>query len=494
MNRLLLVVLLSLAGAVARGETNTVLSLTLRDCIERALTHNLDIRIERINPGIAQWGVVREQGAFDPTLTGRANYEDATTPLGPERAASLGLNALDEQQLQASAGLTGKLPFGLQYDLTAFDSRASGTLATNFVYTGAAAITLTQPLLKNFGFGSNTAQIRAARQNRAMADEQFAAQVMDTITAVHRAYYELVFALEDHKAKLEDLNRAKALLDQNRKRVQVGVLSPLDVTQAEAGVAEREEAVIVAERVIHDNESALRQLIAPDALELRGTSLVPVDYPVVEMIETDAARSIATALEQRPDFRQAKHELERRNILVAYNRNQLWPQIDLQGSYGLNGRSGTGFGDFVDDTASGDSPVWSLGVIVTLPLGNREARANFRAAKLEAEQALLSLKRLEQQIVIEVDNAVRLVESNLKRVEATRVASRLAEESLKAEEERLRAGTSTSFLVLQAQAQLASARSAEIRARADYSQSLAALARAEGSTPRQRNITLDERL
>ena len=175
------------------------------------------------------------------------------------------------------------------------------------------------------------------------------------------------------------------------------------------------------------------------------------------------------------DLRQLTY-LERRKILVSFNRNQLWPRIDLQASYGLNGTAGN-FGDLVDNATSGDSREWAIGVVVSIPLGNRVARANYHTSRLDSDQAVLNLKVLEQNIVVQVRNAVRLVQSNLKRVDASRVASRLADESLKAEQEKLKAGTSTSFLVLQAQAQLSAAQSAEVRARADYSKSLVDLAR-----------------
>jgi outer membrane protein TolC len=486
------IVALTLSALVASaGEAPDVQSLTLRECIERALAGNLDIRIERVNPAIQSWSVVLAQGVFDPSLVGELSYQDASEPLAPERAAALGLATLEQQQLQTRAALTGTLPIGTRYELSAFDTtRSSGTLAPSFVYTGTTSLTLTQPLLKNLGRSPNTAAIRLARKDRQIALEQVARQVIDTVSDVSRAYFELVFAIEDHKAKLEDLNRAKALLADNRTRVQIGVMSPLDVTQGEAGAAEREEAVIVAERAITDRENALKRLIAADVMTLRGVSLRPAEPLSDQPVETDAARSIRTALESRPDVVQSRHNLERRGILLAFNRNQLWPEIDLQTSYGLNAQ-GSSVGNFADHVADRDNPVWSIGVIATIPLGNRRAKAAYEIARLEEEQAVLTIKRLEQDVVIQVDNAVGQVQTNSQRVAATRVASRLAEESLKAEEAKLRAGASTSFLVLQAQSQLVAARSAEIRARADYSESLVELARAEGTTLQQHRIVLD---
>ena len=487
MNKILCILgpALLLAELTVHGETHQLKSLPLRECVERALANNIEIRAERINPGIQTWGIIGAQGSYDPVLTGALKYQDATVPQDP------GLPSLTQQTLQPTLGLAGKLPTGAAYDLTANDTRSSGNVITNFnfLYTGQAGVSVTQPLLKNFGLGVNSATIRIARKSKAIAVQNFIQLVMTKITAVSSAYYELIFAIENHKAKVEDLNQAKQLLAEDQRRVQVGVLTPLDVTQAEAGVAEREQAVILAARSIKDNENTLKRLICREVTEFRGLTLVPTDYPLVQMIQTDVAESTRTALTQRPDYLSAKESLARQNILVQFNRNQLWPEIDLQGSYGLNGR-GRSFSGYNDNLTTGDSPVWGIGLAVSIPLGNRQARSNYHIARLDSDQLLLNLKALEQDIIVQVDNAVGHVEANLESVKAAHEATRLAQESLEAEKKKLLAGTSTTFLVLQAQAQLATARTAEIRARADYSESIVALGQAEGTTLSKNNILL----
>jgi outer membrane protein TolC len=465
-------------------------SLTLQECIELALRANLDLQIERMAPEIGEWNIVSAQGAFDPALTGSLSYENMSEPLSPERAASLPYDTLENQQLRSVLSLTGALQTGTRYDVSAFDTLTSGTLAPSGIHTGTSSLTLTQPLLKNFG-RSNTVGLRVARKDRQIAIEQTAGRVMDIVSDVSRAYYELVFAIEDHAAKLEDLQRAKALLADNRTRVEVGVMSPLDVTQAEAGAAEREEAVIVAERAIIERENALKRLVASDVMALAGVSLRPAESLPDEAVTTDAARSTRIALAGRPDIKEARHEIERRGLLRAFTRNQSLPEVNLETSYGLNAR-GDNAREFATNLSARDHPAWSVGLTATMPLGNRQADAAYRIARLEEERAGLTLRRLEQDIIVQVDNAVGQVRTNGKRVEATRVARRLAEESLSAEESKLRAGVSTSFLVLQAQSQLASARSAEIRARADYGTSLVELARVEGTTLERHHIVLDE--
>ena len=487
MNKLLCILApaMLLAEFTVHGETNQMKSLPLRECVERALANNIEIRAERINPGIQTWGIIGAQGVYDPVLSGSFNYQDATIPQDP------GVPSLTQQALQPTLGLAGKLPTGATYDFSGSDSRSSGNTITNstFLYTGQAGVSVTQPLWKNFGLGINSATIRIARKSKAIAIQNFIYLVMTKVSAVSTAYYELVYAIENHKATVEDLDEAKQLLAEDRERVKVGVLTPLDVTTAEAGVAERLQAVILAARVIKDNENTLKRLICREVSEFRGMTLIPVDYPLVQMIQTDVAESTRTALTQRPDYLAAKETLARQNIQVQFNRNQLWPEIDLQGSYGLNGR-GYSYSGYNDNLATGNNPVWGVGVAVSIPLGNRQARSNLHVAQLDADQLLLNLKALEQDIIVQVDNAVGHVETGLQSYEAAHEATRLAQESLDAEKKKLLAGTSTTFLVLQAQAQLADARSAEIRARADYSEALVALDQAEGTILSKNNILL----
>jgi len=482
---------LCLAASTARGAiTNQTKSLTLRECVERALENNLEIKAQRINPSIGTWGVVGAQGVYDPVLSGSVNYQDSDTPLPPGEIP--GVSSIEEKQWNYNVGLAGKLPTGASYDLFGSSTRTYGNLTSNFVYTGSAGISGTQPLLKNFGFGVNAATIRIARESKTIAIQNFVQFVMTTINSVSTAYYELVFAIENHKAAVENRELARQLLDENRKREQVGTMSPLDVIQAEAGVAESEQNVIITAQAIKDNENTLKRLICQQVTEFRGVSLVPVDYPLMQMVALDVDESTHTALQMRADYLSALHALEQQNITVQLDHNQIWPQIDLQGSYAANGGGDT-FSTFANKTVGGNTPTWVIGVVASFPLGNRQARSSYHIARLDAEQLLLSLKSLEQNIVVQVDTAVGHVEANLKSVEAARAATRLAEESLDAEKKKLLAGTSTTFLVLQAQTALATARSAQIRAEADYSESLVALDLAEGTILEKNNIVLDEK-
>ncbi len=490
-------VALLLTVSIARGDgTNQAKSLTLQECIERALENNLEIKFQRVTPTIQTWGVMGAQGVYDPVLSGGINNQSTTTWLSSSDAQGLGLTNITQRTKSwlANADLSGKLPTGATYDFSALGDHSYGNSFSNAfnTFSGDTGVTLTQPLLKNFGFGVNAATIRIARENRTIAIQNFVQFVMNTVSNVATAYYELVYAIENHRASVENRELARELLDQNRIQERVGTMSPLDVIQAEAGVAESEQSVITTARAIKDNENTLKRLICQQVSEFGGMSLVPVDYPPVEMIALDVAESTRRALETRADYQSAMHALDSQNITVQFNRNQLWPEVNLTGTYNLNGL-GHDFNSFGDNLTSTRSPFWNVGVIISVPLGNRQARANYHMAKLDADQLLLSLKSLEQDIVVAVDDAVGHVETNLKSVEAARAATRLAQESLDAEKKKLQAGTSTTFLVLQAQTQLATARVAQIRAEADYHESLVALDLAEGTILAKNNIVLDEK-
>jgi outer membrane protein TolC len=478
----------------ATDQTNAVKKLSLEECVARALTNNFDVKIQRLNPSIQNWGVVIAQGEYDPTLSGSASYENSLIPEPGN------IPTIREETSPSLLSLGGRLASGATYDLSSSSTRFTAAptvspafpiISTNFTYTGTTSLQVSQPLLKNFGFDVNTAVIRIARKSRDIAVQNFLLQMITSISAVDNAYYELVFAIEDYKAKREDLGLAQSLLDQTRIQLRIGTASPLDVVTSEAGVAERLQAVILAARTIKDNENALKLVISQNVQEFRGESLVPVDYPDVRPVETDVDHSISTALQLRPDYVAALQTVERQNIQVKFNHNQLWPEIDLSGSYGWNGGANN-FGDLVSSEATRNYSVWSAGVSVTFPLGNRAARGTYNQSRLQADQLLLQLKQLEQQTIVNVDNAVGHVRTNYESVQAARAATRLAYESYEAEKTKLQAGTSTPVLVLQQESALADARSAQIRAEASYSESLVALAQAEGTTLQRHHIQLNE--
>jgi outer membrane protein TolC len=199
-------------------------------------------------------------------------------------------------------------------------------------------------------------------------------------------------------------------------------------------------------------------------------------------VVADTQQSWSKGLTQRADLMALKYSLESAGITVKLTKNQLWPQLDLIGSYGHNEVSPNGYGHVLDQLPRGRNPEYTYGVRLSIPLGNRAARMRHKTAKAEQAQSLMEYKRLEQQIMVQIDDAVKLIRSSFERVEATRAARAFAQEALAAEQKKLENGKSTSFFVLQFQRDLTVRRSEEIRALADYNNALAQLAWREGTT------------
>ncbi|MCH8157099.1 MAG: TolC family protein [Nitrospinae bacterium] len=237
------------------------------------------------------------------------------------------------------------------------------------------------------------------------------------------------------------------------------------------------------------------------------STLVQADQPQIIREEIDLNEAIKTALSQRPDYMGKKKGLENQNIKVRYRENQIYPSVDLVGSLGLNGLSGeavnvtsgtvTGkskfggdYGQALSDTFSTKFFNWGVGMQLSYPLGNRSARSQLTASRLEVAQLLLDIKNLEKEIIVEVREAVRQIKTDSKRVDATRVARRLAEEKLKAEEKKFEVGLSTSFNVLEFQEDLAEEQSKEIKAVIDYNKSKIRLRQVTAATLDSHGIKL----
>jgi outer membrane protein TolC len=206
-------------------------------------------------------------------------------------------------------------------------------------------------------------------------------------------------------------------------------MSPLNITTARAEAAAREEFVLLAERQVKDNENFLKQLVTND-VERILLMRVEIAPPVAPRFEADVKGGIRVGLELRPDYRSALLEIERRKINLVYAKNQALPRLDLEASVGLLGVDGSYRGS-VDRTLRRDQTDWSAGVVFSVPMPNREARAGAESARLESTRALVELKRLEQQVVVEVDNASGQVTTARERITSTGEARKLALAALK---------------------------------------------------------------
>ena len=353
------------------------------------------------------------------------------------------------------------------------------------------ALTVTQPLLKNFGTDLNKTFISIAQNNATVEQHVFLDRVLTVITSVEQTFWEMVFANENIKVAQAALKAAEELLASNRAKAKAGVMSIVDVLQAEAAVASRVEQILVAEKSIRDQEDQLRRLLNPAEEELRqDLRLIPTDPPTTSLEAISLQEAIDIAMERRPEILQAGKNVETSDINTKFAKNQMLPTLSFQGTMGLSGL-GADYGDATRRNFGGDFYNYGAGLVLSYPLGNRSAYSTYNKRQLEARNAQASLQSVRQQVIVGVREAVRRVHTDFKRIETTRSARIMAEKQLQAEQERLKVGLSTTRFVLDFQRDLATAQGNELRAVLDYNKSLSNLARNKATTLERYSLRLE---
>lgn len=476
-------------------------TVSLADAAVRALQSNLDISISRHTKDSRLADIIVEQAKFDPTFSVNGQYSRTANPLnrpvfGGTGGALNSITAFDQRNHSVTVDATQNLITGGNVDLNYSPARTNVNqdVARGFLFnpawTGGLALTLTQPLLRNAGIDVTKTFIKVAQNNADVEQHVFRDRVLTVIATVEQTYWELVFANENLKVAQAALKAAEELLATNRAKAKAGVMSIVDVLQAEAAVASRIEQVLVAEKSIRDQEDQLRRLLNPGEEDLRqDVRLTPTDAPVTVLEPLSLQEAIDTAIDQRPEIVQAKKNVESGEINKQFARNQLLPTLSFQGTMGLAGL-GKDYGDSVNRNFSGDFYNYGAGLVLSYPLGNRSAVSTYNKRQLEAKNAEVALASVRQQIIVGVREAVRRVQTDFKRIETTRSARIMAEKQLQAEQERLKVGLSTTRFVLDFQRDLATTQGNELRATVDYNKSLSNLARHKATTLDRYNLQL----
>lgn len=483
--------------------------LSLQKAIEITLQNNLDIAVERINPKINEENIIKENAFFDPTFFADLSIDKKVTP---SASAFSSPDVSSTENRNASFGLKQTLKGGGSYELSFASIRNSTNSefsGLNPQYSSFLDFDLRQPLLKDFGIDLNTRKIQIAGNNQNISQNEFKNLVMQTLSDMQNDYWDLVFKIDDLKVKKQSLELAKDLERRVKIQVEVGVLAPLEILQAQSEVAAREEAVIISDNEIKDLEDQLKtKLNFPAEANEWDLTLIPTSSPSFKDETFQVKGYLKTAIEKRPDMEQLKLDLANNQIDVAYKKNQLYPTIDLVASLGLNGISGDGtpvtfsgttsisrfdggYDKSMSRAISGDYYSYNIGLQFEYPIGNRSAKSNLIASKLAVEKNLIEIKNLEHQITLGVKEAVRAIQTDIKRVKVTRISKKLAEEKMKAEEKKFEVGLSTSFKVLEFQKDLAEEQSKEIQAIIDYNKSIINLYRVTGTTIEKNNLEIN---
>jgi HAE1 family hydrophobic/amphiphilic exporter-1 len=459
-------------------------AMSLTDCIQQALQHNLDVQIERYNPQISLYNLNAAYGGYDPTLniSGQHNYDKSGEDGFPPSVS-------DQNSFKSDIG--GATPWGMTYDFSGNISESYGySFPTNFDGSGGQiGVNVTQPLLKNFWIDNTRLTIRVAKNRLQYSEQGLRNQIITSVTAVANAYYELIYALDNVTVQQEALDLAQTQLDQDKQRVQIGTLAQLSVQSDESQVASSKANLIAAQSTLETDQNTLKNLITDNYAKWHDTDIQPTATLTAPLQLFDLQDSWSKGMTERPDLLQARLNLEQEGIQLKFYRNQLFPELDLLGTYGYNGASREFSGAF-DQYGEADRPFYTYGAQLSVPLSNIGPRNQYKSTKATLQQVVLQLKQLEQNIMVEIDNAVKVAQSDYQSVDATREARVYAEAALDAEQKTYAVGKATTFEVLQYQSALTTARGQEIRALANYEEALANLAAQEGSTLERNGIDI----
>jgi outer membrane protein TolC len=459
-----------------------------------ALEQNLGLQAERLGPEIQRSNVAQARAAFVPEFFSTLRTSSDETPSSSFLAGAA--QTITDERFTSDLGVQQNVPWGggnYQVSWSGLRSETTGFTSFNPQLRANLNAQVVQPLLRNFKIDALRQQVQLNVKQREIADVQLRQAVAQTTRTVRNAYWDLVAAIANHQVQLQSLELARESLRNNRTRVEVGTMAPIDIVEAEAEVARNEEAVIVSEANIRSFEDQLRALVGdPSTPDFWTQRLEPTEQPVMAPAKPiDVEAAVRNALQNRTDLMQTRKQLESADINVRYFSNQRLPDINLEATYGLVGLGGTQFefgqGGFpppiigqtgrsfravLGDVFGFDFPSWTVGVTFGYPLGRSAAEAGLARARLQTTQGRTALQNQELQVTTAVREAGRQVNTNLKRVQATQVARQLAEQRLAAEQKKFNVGMSTTFIVFQAQRELTNARNNELRAIIDYNRSI----------------------
>lgn len=519
--------------------------LAVREAIAMALENNKDIEVTRQNVKIAEFDLKAARGAYEPRFAGQTYYEKTKNPVFSFFAGGPNFS-LDQSNLVGNAGITGLIkPTGGSFSVQANNTRNTTNnifTSVNPTYTSNLTFGFTQPLLRGRAFDQNRRTIEVAKKNLSLTDEQFRQRTIEIITNVQRAYWDLTFALRNLQVQRDGVRDAKQQLEHNKRLVEEGQLAPIDIVAAETQVANFEQAVYDALNNVTVAENALKNYISPDRNnKIWAESVLPTDPVDADVPVTTLNDALTAALQNRPELEVNQTQKEINAIDQKFYKEQTKPQIDLVANYTLAGAAGTfnpnvvnpigssnstlalnqvigrvngltpdqtpitpvivttppslpdqlngGYGQALGNLFANRYPSFRVGVQFNLPLfGDKTARAQYGRSKVEGDRLQTQREQLEQNIQVDVRNALQMMRTAEARLRSAAIARENSEKQYESEQRKLDAGQSDVYKVLDRQTALTTARSNELRAQTELNKAIADLQRATGNSLKANNV------
>lgn len=489
--------------------------VALGQVIEWVLANDPELAISRISLERAGYGIETALGHYDPVLGLEASKSKTAMPI----ASAIGGSAsgrLVNKDLSFSPKVSGNLPWlGSTYSLVFSDSREeSDSLFSqlNPQYPSSLTFNFNQPLWRGLRIDSGRRALMVSRKNRELGVEQLRRRVIERVTQAVQFYWELAYAWQNLDVQQEAVRLAEAQYGSNRRQAEQGLMAPIEVVAAETQVATFRQGLAAAQQGLTAAENNLKQMIAsgPDD-PLWEAALIPETPAAVDSAPPDPAEALRLALAGRPELAESAIQIDINGIDTRYYQDQKKPQVDAVATFAASGLAGSRqtanpFGDFpvgpvpehllggnsqsLTNLWDGRYPTAKVGVQISLPLRNRAAAGNAAAARAEGRRLELLRRQAEMYVKADVRNAIEQWNSARVRCDAAEVARRAAGEQYDSERRQFDAGTSTMFLVFERQSAFISARSREVRARADLAEAAANLDRATARTLQTYRIQL----
>ena len=488
----------SLAASKVPPEASKQLSIA--EARKLALENNLDLKIAMVDPKIASTLVSQEEAKFDDLIFARAKYGNKNTPaqnldvvtFTPSEASSPllkgqvdKLTAVPQSTeiLEMDAGVVIPLRTGAKVTLSMpFDEKKQSKGVASNQYQNALRFSISQPLLRDGGIDTNVAGIRIARYEQQSVDVKTRLQSIRVLAAVDRGYWGLYIVWGELDVRRQQYENAADNLAMVRKRVAEGLTAAVEINRAEIGVAERLEALIIAETTLKIRQRQLKLLLNDPSLDLDSpTILIPETGPTLLEFKFDRKQLVQRALEGRLELLELELKLAADLTKIDYLRNQTLPMFMLDYNYGSLGRDTSSFGGAFDQSISGNYSDWSVGVRMEMPLSNELRRAQLDRAVQERLQRLTTQQLRELSVRREIYDALDQVHQNWQRILASRQNVLLAGLNYDAELKQFREGLRTMTEVLETLTRLGEAQLREVRAIGDYQVSLIDLAFATGT-------------
>ena len=483
--------------------------LTLDDAIQRALERNLNIAVERINPQVFDLTLAQQEAFYRPIVGFNVDAASRTNPSATQLDGGRVTNT-DTSNFDLS--LDQPVKWGGGSFVVGFDNNRQETnnafSSFNPSYRSVFFSQYSQPLLRGFRTDNSRTQIQVTQINRDISDIDLRQTITNTVADVENAYWELLYSVGSVAVQQQALDLAEQLVRDNRARVEIGTLAPIDVVQSQAEAAARRQTLAQAQQALQTAELTLKRLIVAGTQdELWNADINPVDQPRLNQPPIDIPSAVGNALGQRTDLSRAQRQQDINQLNVRSLRDNTLPALDLVGTYQLQGQGGDllirdflggeagqvipgGYGDAIDHLVDARFPVWSVGVQMSYPIGTSSDDAALERARLQVRQTDAQLRQLELNVATEVTNAALQIESIRERIDAATASRELAEQQLEAEESKFEVGMSTNFFVVQAQRDLATARDTELRAILDYQKALVEFERLQQTSLSRTGISI----